>query len=78
MLVPIRCVSCGSLIAEKYRSFVDRVKAGEDSAGVMDDLGMKRYCCRRMLLGTVETIHQIIPYYEALKRRREEVAHELE
>jgi DNA-directed RNA polymerase subunit N len=66
------------LIADKYQTYVNRVKAGEDSAKVMDELGVKRYCCRRMFLATVETIYQVLPYYEALRRRKQEVQAELE
>lgn len=78
MLVPVRCFTCGRLIADKFQDYVNRVKAGEDSAKVMDELGIKRYCCRRMFLGTVETIYQILPYNEALTHRRQEVQSELE
>ena len=45
---------------------------------VLDDLGMDRYCCRRMLLTTVETLQQIIPFYEAMQKRNLEVQSELE
>ena len=78
MLVPVRCFTCGTLIADKYQIYVNRVKAGEDSAKVMDELGVKRYCCRRMFLATVETIYQVLPYYEALRRRKQEVQSEME
>jgi DNA-directed RNA polymerase subunit N len=78
VLVPVRCFTCGSLIADKYQAYVNRVNSGEDSAKVMDELGVKRYCCRRMFLSTVETIYQVLPYYEALRRRKQEVQAELE
>jgi DNA-directed RNA polymerase subunit N len=44
----------------------------------MDSLGVKRYCCRRMFIASVETIYQIIPYYEALRRRMSEIQSEIE
>ncbi|MFQ5940635.1 MAG: DNA-directed RNA polymerase subunit N [Nitrososphaerales archaeon] len=78
MLVPVRCFSCGSLIADKYQTYLNRTNAGEDATKVLDELGMKRYCCRRMFLSTVETIYQVLPYYEALRRRNKEVQSELE
>jgi len=31
-----------------------------------------------MLLTSVETIHQVIPFYEAIRRRQQEVQSELE
>jgi|TARA_Y100000994_G_scaffold31313_1_gene22021 DNA-directed RNA polymerase subunit N len=54
------------------------MKTGEDPKKVLDDLGMDRYCCRRMLLTTVETIQQVIPFYEAMHKRNQEVQSELE
>ena len=78
MLIPIRCFSCGSTIADNYQTYIQRVKTGNDPAKVMDELDIKRYCCRRMFLGTVETIHQVLPYYEVLRERKQEIQSELE
>ena len=78
MLTPVRCFTCGGLIADKQMEYSNRVKAGEDSAKVMDSLGVKRYCCRRMFISSVETIYQIIPYYEALRRRMFEIQSDME
>jgi DNA-directed RNA polymerase subunit N len=63
MMIPIRCFTCGSLIGDKFASFGSRVKAGEDPAKVLDDLGVKRYCCRRMLISSVDVIDQVLPLY---------------
>jgi DNA-directed RNA polymerase subunit N len=78
MLIPIRCFTCGNLIANKYSEYSSRVKAGEDPADVMDSLNIKRYCCRRMFVSSVETIYQVIPYYEALRRRMSEIESEID
>ncbi len=78
MLVPVRCFTCGNLIADQFEDYQTRVKAGEDPAKVLDSLGISRYCCRRMLLTTVETIQQVIPFYEAIEGRHQEVQSELE
>lgn len=78
MLIPIRCFTCGNLIANKYGEYSNRVKAGEDPAEIMDSLNIKRYCCRRMFVSTVETIYQVIPYYEALRRRMSEIESEID
>ncbi len=77
MLVPVRCFTCGGLIADKFGEYKSRVKSGEKPADVLDDLDVKRYCCRRMLLTTVETIQQIIPFYEAIHKKNQEVQSEL-
>ncbi|MCI0564335.1 MAG: DNA-directed RNA polymerase subunit N [Nitrososphaera sp.] len=78
LLIPVRCFTCGNLIADKHAEYSNRVKAGEDPAKVMDSLNIKRYCCRRMFIASIETIYQIIPYYEALRRRMSEIQSEIE
>lgn len=62
MLIPVRCFTCGSLIGDKWEPFKRRVLAGEDPNKVLDDLGVKRYCCRRMLLSHVDIIYEVIQY----------------
>ena len=42
MLIPIRCFTCGNVIANKYGEYSSRIKAGEDPAEVMDSLNIKR------------------------------------
>ena len=78
MLVPVRCFTCGNLIADKFEDYQNKVKSGEEPTKVLDSLDINRYCCRRMLLTSVETIQQVIPFYEAIQRRYQEVQSELE
>ncbi len=78
MLVPVRCFTCGKLIAHIYNEYISRVKLGEEPNNVMDSLKITRYCCRRMFVSSVETIYQVIPYYEALRKRRTEIQSEME
>ena len=78
MLVPVRCFSCGKLIADKFDDFKKNVQSGIEPQKALDDVGLERYCCRRMLLTTVESIQQIIPFYEAMHKRNQEVQSELE
>ncbi|HKR74832.1 MAG TPA: DNA-directed RNA polymerase subunit N [Candidatus Saccharimonadales bacterium] len=78
MLVPVRCFTCGKLIANIYNEFLAQVKQGEEPNKVMDSLKITRYCCRRMFVSSVETIYQVIPYYEALRKRRAEIQSEME
>ncbi len=78
MLIPVRCFTCGNLIADKYENFQNKIKSGEEADKILDSLGVERYCCRRMFLTTVETIQQVIPFYEAIQRRKQEVQSELE
>jgi DNA-directed RNA polymerase subunit N len=76
VLIPVRCFTCGGLIADKYFEYKDRLKSGEEDAKILDSLGINRYCCRRMFISSVETIYQVIPYYEVLRRRMSEMQSE--
>lgn len=63
MMIPIRCFSCGQVIADKWEEFNKRVnQGGEDPGKVLDDLRVKRYCCRRMLISHVDLIDEIINF----------------
>ena len=78
MLVPVRCFTCGNLIADKHEDYKKKIKLGEKPDKAFDAVGIDRYCCRRMLLTSMETIEQIIPFYEAIHKRNQEIQAELE
>ena len=78
MLVPVRCFTCGNLVADKFDEYQNRVKSGDEPAKILDSLGIERYCCRRMMLTTLETIQQVLPFYEAMYKRNIEIQSELE
>lgn len=62
MIIPVRCFTCGKVIGSLWDPFVDRVRRGESPAAVLDDLGLRRYCCRRMLLSNADLIDEIVPF----------------
>jgi DNA-directed RNA polymerase subunit N len=64
MIIPVRCFSCGKVIGDKWEDFKRRVEMGEDPSEVLDDLGLKRYCCRRMLLSHVEILDDVLKFEE--------------
>ncbi|MDV0446988.1 hypothetical protein MsAg5_08560 [Methanosarcinaceae archaeon Ag5] len=61
-MIPVRCFSCGKIISSSYEEFKARSEAGEDKGKVLDDLGINRYCCRRMILSHIEMVDVIAPY----------------
>ena len=63
MIIPVRCFSCGKLVGDKWEPFSKRVAAGEHPKEVLDDVGVERYCCRRMLLSHVELIDDILEFH---------------
>lgn len=62
MIIPVRCFTCGKVIGHLYEEYAWRTEAGESAQKVLDDLGLERYCCRRMLLTHVELIDEVIPF----------------
>ncbi len=61
MIIPVRCFSCGKVIADKYEKFLEQAKK-EDPKKVLDSLGVERYCCRRMILSHVDFMDEVIKY----------------
>jgi DNA-directed RNA polymerase subunit N len=59
MIIPVRCFTCGKPIASQYEDYKRRVEKGETPKNVLDELGLERYCCRRMLLSQVDLIDEI-------------------
>jgi len=62
MIIPVRCFTCGKVVASALPVFLERTRAGEDSRKVLDDLGLSRYCCRRMILSNAELIDEVLPF----------------
>ena len=50
------------MIAHVYEQYKQAVDGGEDPQSTLDDLGIKRYCCRRMFVGQVDLIDDIAPF----------------
>jgi DNA-directed RNA polymerase subunit N len=59
MMIPVRCFTCGNVIGHLWEEYKKRVDAGEDAGKVMDELGLKRYCCRQVFLSNVDIIKEI-------------------
>ena len=74
MIIPIRCFTCGKILADKYEYYKKEMdKKGEDTiinvntktaqqtaeGKALDKLGLKRYCCRRAMLTHIDLIEVI-------------------
>ncbi len=62
MIFPVRCFTCGKVIGHLWEEYEKRVKRGEDPGKVLDELGIKKECCRRMFISHIEMIDEIIRY----------------
>ena len=77
MIIPIRCMNCGKLLADKWQFYQSelRKRQGEDfgkriyfdgttvpkteEAAVMAELGLTRYCCRKVFLTHVDLVAKL-------------------
>ena len=59
MIIPVRCFSCGKPVGHLYEEYLRRVKDGENQKKVMDELGLKRYCCRALFIGHVDLLEKV-------------------
>jgi DNA-directed RNA polymerase subunit N len=62
MIIPVRCFTCGKVVASAFQTFVERSRAGDPPAQVLDELGMTRYCCRRVILSNAELLDEVLPF----------------
>ena len=75
MIIPIRCMSCGKMIADKWRYFQNELKKEKGSSDryyfdgntnpdtpekkIMDALNLKRPCCRKHFLTQIDLMDHI-------------------
>ena len=73
LIIPVRCFTCGKVIASVYEDYKKRyeeyqksIQAGEKPKEtpkqILDDLGLDRYCCRRMIVSHVDLLKEAAPY----------------
>jgi DNA-directed RNA polymerase subunit N len=63
MIIPVRCLTCGFIVADKYESWLEAIEKGDRSRReILDDLGVHKICCRRMLISQVDLVDIILPY----------------
>ena len=62
MIIPVRCFSCGGVVAHKWEEFNELVAAGSEVSAALDQVGLMRYCCRRMYVGHLDLIDEVAPF----------------
>ena len=62
MIIPIRCFSCNKIIGNKWEEYQSLLKSGKTSKFAFEQLRIRRYCCKRMFLGHVDTIDKLLLY----------------
>jgi len=64
-MVPVRCFTCGNVVGEYWKEYKARASTqdgDEDPKEVLDELGVDRYCCRRMLVSHEDLVDVVSPY----------------
>ena len=59
-IIPIRCFTCGKVLANKWEKFCEY----EDKVLAFKELNIERYCCKRILLTTIDTFDVTSKYTE--------------
>ena len=62
MIIPVRCFTCGKLLGDKYETYKERLELGDKPEGIFHELGIDRYCCRRMIISHVDLMDEVIKY----------------
>jgi DNA-directed RNA polymerase I, II, and III subunit RPABC5 len=66
MIIPVRCFTCGKVIGNKWNKYLKLLEQDIEVCTALDQLGMKRYCCRRMLITHVDLIEKLLLYNSIL------------
>ncbi len=84
MIIPIRCFTCGKVVAHLWEPYIEKVqkialetrdienmdqkyrfvnvetlREKTKEGKVLDELGVKKYCCRRMMLCNVDLMEKL-------------------
>ncbi|MDD5416571.1 MAG: DNA-directed RNA polymerase subunit N [Candidatus Aenigmarchaeota archaeon] len=62
MIIPVRCMSCGRVIGQLWETYKKKVDEGEDPKKVLDELGIKSYCCRSHFITHVDVAKDVMKF----------------
>ena len=62
MIIPVRCFTCGKVIGNKWRKYLELLQEEKEMADIFKELGLNRYCCRRMIISHVDLIEKLLKY----------------
>lgn len=63
-LIPIRCYSCGKVTGDKWENYQKMLSEGVSIKDALDKLGLKRYCCRRILMTHIDNFDDVLEYHD--------------
>ena len=62
MIIPIRCFSFGRLVAHIYKPYLELIEKGESAEDAFKELGIERFCCKRMIVSHVDLIDELLKF----------------
>ena len=57
-MIPVRCFSCGKVTGNKYEGYKALVAKGVSVKDALDQIGLVRYCCRSVLIGSIDNLEK--------------------
>lgn len=70
MIIPVRCFTCGKVVGNKWEKYLELLETDVREGDSMDQLGLQRYCCRRMILTHVDLIDKLLRYNTQERNRQ--------
>jgi DNA-directed RNA polymerase subunit N (RpoN/RPB10) len=62
MSVPVRCYTCGKILACFEEPYAEKLESGSSRKEALDSLGLTRDCCRNIMMSTVDHLANIMPH----------------
>jgi DNA-directed RNA polymerase subunit N (RpoN/RPB10) len=62
LIIPIRCFSCGKLIADKWEPYQKMKKEGRPIEEIWKILGIQKLCCQRMIVSHVDIVQDLLKF----------------
>lgn len=71
-MIPVRCFTCGKIIAHLWELYNSHLKSGLSKADALDKVRLSRYCCRRMFLSHVNVVDKLLLFQNSTHTPLEE------
>lgn len=62
MIIPVRCFTCGQVVGPAYEAWQKAQDEGKTEKEALDATGLRRFCCRRMVVSHQPLVKDAAPY----------------